>query len=84
MVTEAHARGKKVAMHGQTDAEVRLGLQKWAAQRRLLFVEARDHRRPREQQIRGGGRRSAAPHRRASGSESHRAARTPFQMRKGR
>jgi len=48
IVTEAHARGKKVAMHGQTDAEVRLGLQKWAAQRRLLLVEARDHRRPRE------------------------------------
>jgi imidazolonepropionase-like amidohydrolase len=27
IVGEAHARGKKVAMHGQTDAEVRLGLQ---------------------------------------------------------
>jgi imidazolonepropionase-like amidohydrolase len=27
IVTEAHARGKKVAMHGQNDAEVRLGLQ---------------------------------------------------------
>jgi imidazolonepropionase-like amidohydrolase len=27
IVNEAHARGKKVAMHGQTDAEVRLGLQ---------------------------------------------------------
>jgi len=27
IITEAHARGKKVAMHGQNDAEVRLGLQ---------------------------------------------------------
>ena len=27
IVGEAHARGRKVAMHGQTDAEVRLGLQ---------------------------------------------------------
>src|SRR6185436_977077 len=27
IVDEAHARGKKVAMHGQTDAEARLGLQ---------------------------------------------------------
>jgi imidazolonepropionase-like amidohydrolase len=27
IVGEAHARGKKVAMHGQTDAEVRLGLE---------------------------------------------------------
>ena len=27
IVNETHARGKKVAMHGQTDAEVRLGLQ---------------------------------------------------------
>jgi imidazolonepropionase-like amidohydrolase len=27
IITEAHARGKKVAAHGQTDAEVRLGLQ---------------------------------------------------------
>ncbi|HEV8393616.1 MAG TPA: amidohydrolase family protein [Vicinamibacterales bacterium] len=27
IVTEAHARGRKVAMHGQTDAEVRLGVQ---------------------------------------------------------
>jgi len=27
IVSEAHARGKKVAMHGQNDAEVRLGLQ---------------------------------------------------------
>ena len=26
IITEAHARGKKVAAHGQTDAEVRLGL----------------------------------------------------------
>ncbi len=27
IITEAHARGRKVAMHGQNDAEVRLGLQ---------------------------------------------------------
>ena len=27
IVSEAHSHGKKVAMHGQTDAEVRLGLQ---------------------------------------------------------
>jgi imidazolonepropionase-like amidohydrolase len=27
IITEAHAHGKKVAMHGQNDAEVRLGLQ---------------------------------------------------------
>ena len=27
IITEAHARGKKVAMHGQNDAEVHLGLQ---------------------------------------------------------
>ena len=26
IITEAHARGKKIAAHGQTDAEVRLGL----------------------------------------------------------
>jgi imidazolonepropionase-like amidohydrolase len=26
IITEAHARGKKIAMHGQNDAEVRLGL----------------------------------------------------------